>query len=127
MLRTGLFRLYCAAVLAFLLLPIAAIVPLSFSSGSFLTYPLPGWSLRWYDEVFTGGKWLAALANSLRVGVAATALSVLLGTLAALGLARVLRLEPPDSHADHPAPPPAQQPDPPPTPPPPPKPTTPNP
>lgn len=88
MLRIVLFRLYCAAVLGFLLLPIAAVVPLSFSSGSFLTYPLPGWSLRWYEEVFTGGKWLAALANSLRVGFAATALALVLGTLAALGLAR---------------------------------------
>lgn len=87
-----LFRLYCAAVLVFLLLPIAAIVPLSFSSGSFLSYPLPGWSLRWYEEVFSGGftgsRWLGALRNSLHVGLAATALAVGLGTLAALGLAR---------------------------------------
>ena len=82
------FRLYCALVLAFLLVPIAAVIPLSFSSGSFLTYPLPGLSLRWYAEVFSGGKWLGALRNSLHVGVAATALSLLLGTLAALGLAR---------------------------------------
>jgi putative spermidine/putrescine transport system permease protein len=88
MLLRWVFRAWCAAVLVFLLLPIAAIVPLSFSSGSFLSYPLPGWSLRWYGEVLTGGKWLVALANSLRVGLAATALAVLLGTLAALGLAR---------------------------------------
>ncbi len=81
-------RIYCAAVLGFLLVPIAAIVPLSFSSGSFLTYPLPGLSLRWYAEVFGGGKWLVALANSLFVGSVATACAVLLGTLAALGLAR---------------------------------------
>jgi putative spermidine/putrescine transport system permease protein len=72
----------------FLLLPIAAVIPLSFSSGSFLSYPLPGWSLRWYAEVLGGGKWLQALGNSLHVGVLATASRVLLGTLAALGLAR---------------------------------------
>ena len=83
-----IYWLFCAAVLAFLLVPIAAIVPLSFSSGSFLTYPLPGLSLRWYHEVLGGGRWMKALGNSLFVGVAATALSVLLGTLAALGLAR---------------------------------------
>ena len=83
-----LHRTYCAAVLAFLLVPIAAIVPLSFSSGSFLTYPLPGLSLRWYAEVLGGGKWLAALGNSLFVGCIATACAVALGTLAALGLAR---------------------------------------
>jgi putative spermidine/putrescine transport system permease protein len=83
-----LFRLYCAAVLVFLLAPIAAIVPLSFSSGSFLTYPLPGLSLRWYQEVLTHGPWMKALGNSLFIGGVATALAVLLGTLAALGLAR---------------------------------------
>ena len=62
---TWLYRAFCAGVLAFLLVPIAAIVPLSFSSGSFLTYPLPGLSLRWYAEVLGGGKWLTALGNSL--------------------------------------------------------------
>lgn len=88
MIARWLFRGWCAAVLAFLLVPIAAIVPLSFSSGSFLSYPLPGWSLRWYVEVLGGGKWLQALGNSLLVGVLATALALVLGTLAALGLAR---------------------------------------
>ena len=83
-----MYWLLCAAVLAFLLVPIAAIVPLSFSSGSFLAYPLPGWSLRWYHEVLGGGRWLRAIGNSLFVGSVVTALSVLLGTLAALGLMR---------------------------------------
>jgi putative spermidine/putrescine transport system permease protein len=83
------YWLYCAAVLLFLLVPIAAIIPLSFSSGSFLAYPLPGFSLRWYEEVLGGGRWLRALGNSLFVGAVATAISVVLGTLAALGLARV--------------------------------------
>lgn len=84
-----LFRLYCGAVLVFLLAPIAAIVPLSFSSGSFLSYPLPGLSLRWYEEVLSPqGPWLKALGNSLFIGAVATVLAVALGTLAALGLAR---------------------------------------
>lgn len=79
---------FCALVLAFLLLPIAAVIPLSFSSGSFLTYPLPGFSLRWYQEVFGGAKWLLALWNSLLIGGVATVLAVVLGSLASLGLAR---------------------------------------
>lgn len=83
-----LYGALCAAVLAFLLVPIAAIVPLSFSSGSFLAYPLPGWSLRWYQEVLGGGRWMHALGNSLVVGAGATVLAVVLGTLAALGLMR---------------------------------------
>jgi putative spermidine/putrescine transport system permease protein len=84
----ALFGLLCAGVLGFLLLPIAAIVPLSFSSGSLLVYPLPGWSLRWYQEVLTSPVWMRGLANSLAIGAAATALAVVLGTLGSLGLAR---------------------------------------
>jgi len=80
---------YCGLVLVFLLAPIAAIVPLSFSSGSLLAYPVPGWSLRWYQEVLGGGRWLHALGVSLIVGASATALAVVLGTLGALGLARL--------------------------------------
>ena len=83
-----LYWFFCGCVFVFLLAPIAAIIPLSFSSGSFLTYPLPGLSLRWYQEVFSGDKWLKALGNSLYVGVSASAISVLLGTLASLGLMR---------------------------------------
>src|SRR3954462_5586760 len=38
-------------VLGFLILPILVIVPLSFNSGSFLSFPMPGLSLRWYHEL----------------------------------------------------------------------------
>jgi len=81
-------RVYVAGVLLFLGLPILAIVPLSFSSGSLLVYPLPGLSLRWYAEVLTSATWMRALGNSLLIGAAATVLAVGLGTLASLGLAR---------------------------------------
>lgn len=81
-------RVYVAGVLLFLGLPILAIVPLSFSSGSLLVYPLPGLSLRWYAEVLTSTTWMRSLGNSLFIGAAATVLAVVLGTLAALGLAR---------------------------------------
>jgi putative spermidine/putrescine transport system permease protein len=77
-----------ALVLAFLVAPILIIVPLSFSSGSFLYYPLPGFSLRWYDDFFTSSFWLPSVRNSLIVGSSATILATILGTLAALGLWR---------------------------------------
>jgi putative spermidine/putrescine transport system permease protein len=75
-------------VLLFLVAPILTIVPLSFSSGSFFYYPLPGLSLRWYADFFASTFWLPALKNSLIVGCCATALATLLGTLAALGIWR---------------------------------------
>ncbi|TXH77301.1 MAG: ABC transporter permease [Thiothrix sp.] len=83
------FRIFCGLVLVFLMLPVLVIIPLSFSSGSFLTYPLPGWSLQWYEVIFTeGGPWLSALKNSLIVAPLATLLSMILGTLASVGLNR---------------------------------------
>lgn len=85
----------CAAILAFLVLPIAAIVPLSFNAGSFLSYPLAGVSTRWYHELFASPYWTAAFRNSLIVAIATTALATPLGTLAALGATRLSsRLKP---------------------------------
>jgi putative spermidine/putrescine transport system permease protein len=83
--------LWTAGVLVavFLLAPILAILPLSFSAGSFLFYPLPGLSLRWYADFFASDFWLPALWNSLVIGVAAAGLATLLGTPAAFGLWRM--------------------------------------
>ena len=75
-------------VLVFLVVPILIIVPLSFSSGSFFFYPLPGFSLRWYEDFFASTFWLPSVWNSLIVGISATLLATLLGTLAALGMWR---------------------------------------
>jgi putative spermidine/putrescine transport system permease protein len=82
------FRVFCAAVLLFLVAPILAIVPLSFSSSSMLMFPLPGLSTRWYESVLTSDRWLPSLRNSLFIGTIATTLATVLGTLAALGLNR---------------------------------------
>jgi putative spermidine/putrescine transport system permease protein len=88
-LARSLLYLFSAVVCAFLVLPLLAIVPLSFNAGSFLTYPLSGFSLRWYEELFGSAGWMGALRNSLLIAIATTALATPLGTLAALGLARL--------------------------------------
>mgnify|MGYP000903992658 FL=1 len=75
-------------VLAFLVLPILVIVPLSFSSGTFLTFPLPGFSLRWYEAFLGSEPWRNAIRNSFIVAIATTVLATALGTLASLGLVR---------------------------------------
>src|SRR4030095_12017442 len=82
-------RVFCVGVLVFLLLPIAVIIPLSFADSTFLVYPIPGWSLRWYENLFTSSDWTRAARNSFIVAPAATLIATVLGTLAAVGLARV--------------------------------------
>ncbi|MDE0001426.1 MAG: ABC transporter permease [Rhodospirillaceae bacterium] len=84
---------YCAGVLVFLIAPILVILPLSFNAEPYFTFTEgmlrldpEAWSLRWYREVVTDDAWTGALANSIIIGTAATALATLLGTLAALGL-----------------------------------------
>jgi putative spermidine/putrescine transport system permease protein len=81
-------RLASAAVLAFLVLPVLVIVPLSFSDSTFLAYPIEGWSLRWYREVWHSSDWMRAARNSFIVAPLATLLATALGTLAAMGLAQ---------------------------------------
>jgi putative spermidine/putrescine transport system permease protein len=81
-------RALCYGVLVFLILPILIIVPISFSSGNVLAFPLPGFSLRWYETITGSPAWMDAARNSLIVGVSATILSMILGTMAAIGLAR---------------------------------------
>ncbi|PWV58825.1 ABC transporter permease [Plasticicumulans acidivorans] len=82
------FRLFCVGVLVFLIVPILVIVPLSFNSSSFLSYPLAGVSLRWYHELFASDEWMSSIRNSFIVAPAATLLATTFGTLAAVGLTR---------------------------------------
>jgi putative spermidine/putrescine transport system permease protein len=82
------FLIFCALVLLFLIAPILVIMPLSFNSESFFSYPMPGFSLKWYEEFFGTDRWREAVANSLFVGFFATFIATALGTLAALGLSR---------------------------------------
>jgi putative spermidine/putrescine transport system permease protein len=75
-------------VLLFLLLPILVIIPLSFSDSTFLVYPIPGWSLKWYRNLFESAEWTRAARNSFIIAPAATVIATTLGTMAAVGLAR---------------------------------------
>jgi len=81
-------RLIVAAVLLFLIAPILVITPLSFNSEPYFSYPMPGLSLRWYEDFFTNDRWTLALKTSVIVASAVTVLATSLGTLAALGLSR---------------------------------------
>jgi len=76
-----------AAVVVFLLVaPLFVIVPLSFTSGTLLIYPLPGFSLQWYREFFSHPLWTGATWNSVLIALPVTLIATSLGTLAAIGL-----------------------------------------
>jgi len=83
-----IFRAMCAAILLFLIAPILVIMPLSFNPEPYFTYPLPGFSFRWYEDFFTSDRWQDALKSSVIVAVCTTILATTLGTTAALGLSR---------------------------------------
>ncbi len=80
--------LYMAVCYGFIFLPVAVLVVFSFQAGNLPVPPLHGLSLRWYAAAFNDGRLVAGFANSLLVGGVSSALSVLIGFLAAFGLAR---------------------------------------
>lgn len=75
-------------VLFFLIAPLLAIIPLSFNSSAYFSYPMSGFSLRWYEKALFSAEWQQALLNSLGIGVVSTLIATVMGTLAALGLSR---------------------------------------
>ncbi|MCC6869588.1 MAG: ABC transporter permease [Burkholderiales bacterium] len=79
---------FVALVVAFLVLPIIAIVPAAFSAQSFIRLPPESWSLRWWGVFFHDASWRLALLASLKVALLTTLFSVIAGTAAALGLVR---------------------------------------
>ena len=77
-----------ALTAAFLLLPILFIAALSFGSSQWLIFPPPGWTLRWYGELFSDPQWLASAWTSFRIAAIVTVLSVALGLVTSFGLVR---------------------------------------
>jgi len=109
------YLVICALIFLFLIAPILLIIPLSFNAEAYFTFTErmlrldpDGFSLRWYDSLLTFGManpdaprdaawwadvwqnaaWVNAAKNSLIIGVFATLLATVLGTVAALGLSR---------------------------------------
>ena len=75
-------------VLFYLILPILVVIPLSFSSASYLSFPPPGFSLHWYRNFFTRADWISSAWLSIWVGLAVTVLATALGTPASVALVR---------------------------------------
>ena len=76
------------AVLIYLIFPVIVVVAISFSSGNFLVFPPPGFSLRWYESIAGDPEWVNALWVTLKVGSLSALIAVLLGVPAAFALVR---------------------------------------
>ena len=86
------FRIMCGMIFFFLIAPIIVIIPLGWNSIPFFTYPMEGFSWRWYEEIFGDSPisilWQRSIVNSVIVAIFSTLIATTLGTLAALGLTR---------------------------------------
>lgn len=76
----------CILGLLFLMAPIVVVIPLSFSSESLFSYPIRGFSVRWYEAVLQSEAWQRAFRNSIVVALVTTVLATGLGVAAAVGL-----------------------------------------
>jgi spermidine/putrescine transport system permease protein len=72
----------------FLLLPIFALVLFSFEDSRLPTLPWRGWTLEWYQFLWSDGRLLEALKNSLIVSPIAAAAATVIGFFAAYALNR---------------------------------------
>ena len=78
-------------ILLFLAFPILVVIVVSFSSATYPTFPPPAFGLKWYDAYFSSADWLRPTWLSIWVAAAVVVVATLLGTLAALGIARLPR------------------------------------
>lgn len=78
-------RSYLALVLLFLYLPIVVLIFQSFNAGVSRA-KWEGFSLKWYSELFKSPTIMNALSVTLTIAIAASVISTILGTLAAIGI-----------------------------------------
>lgn len=86
-LRPRYLKLHAVLVYLFLFAPIIVLVVFSFNrarSGTKFT----GFSTRWYSDLIHNDEVLAAFRNTLKVGISATIVATIIGTLAAFALTR---------------------------------------
>lgn len=85
----ALLGLAVTVVAVFLIAPLLVVLVISFTQDTFFEFPPQGFSLRWYREVLGVGAWRDSLWVSLRAGVVAAVLSLVLASIASVVLLRV--------------------------------------
>ncbi len=83
-----LVRIWTLFVLVFLYAPLLLVVLNAFNSSKTFAFPPSGFTLRWWADAWASDGMWHSLANSVVVGVCATALALLLGSMAAFAVQR---------------------------------------
>ena len=83
LLRGGVF-----ITLAFIYIPLIVIAIYAFNGGNSLEWPPPNLTTEWFGQAIDNSGARDALVTSLKVGAVATALALLLGSLASFAVAR---------------------------------------
>lgn len=84
----GALAVLAGLTVLYLIAPVFVVVPISFGESSYLDFPPENLSMRWYSNYFEDTSWVDSTLASLKIGLLVTVLSVVLGTLAALGMVR---------------------------------------
>jgi putative spermidine/putrescine transport system permease protein len=85
--RPGPLAILCAAIVAaFLLMPLLAVVPVSFTPARFLSMPNGHLSLRHYQELFDNPAWGQGVLLSLKIGIVASLVATALAVMFGLGI-----------------------------------------
>ncbi len=81
-------RVLGIAIAVMLITPTLVICATAFTSGTSVTFPPDGFSLRWIEAVLGDQRWMRAFGNSFAVGLLAAAFAMIAGGALALGAAR---------------------------------------
>jgi len=79
---------YGVFIYFFLFAPIVLLVLFSFNANQYGSFPITGWTTKWYGQVFHDYQIQDALRTTIRVCIEVTLVSVILGTAAAFPLVR---------------------------------------
>lgn len=80
-------RILLAAVIVFFYIPIIYTVVFSFNSTRSLT-TFSGFSLRWYEKMFSSSMTMSAIWTTFLVAILATIFSTIIGTITVIGLSK---------------------------------------
>lgn len=79
-------RVWVVLVLLFLFLPIATVILYAFNKSNVQSWPIKGLSTRWFSVAWHDEQVRAALWLSVKAGLFATAVALVLGSAAAFGV-----------------------------------------